>query len=308
MFMMLKSFARGAMQRITIEHPEIGCVFKSKDGQRQVMELYDRMLGQWPVEHEMLEIPTRHGNTFVIASGDPGADQLVLLHGAGSNSLMWIDDIQAYSKYYRVYAVDLIGEAGKSAANRPSWQGPAYEEWLTDIYDGLKMDKATIIGISQGGWTSLKFATARPERVDRLVLICPGGIIYDNMPFILYAFTLKTMGVWGTRRLVKMLFGDQPVEKSVLEAMTLTIKNFKHRLEIPPLYANEELAALSMPTLYIGGTKDALRNSAKIADRLRRLVPNLTVDLVHGGGHAMNNTPCTILPFLLTGKHRDLRN
>ena len=105
-----------------------------------------------------------------------------------------------------------------------------------------------------------------------------------------------------------MLFGDQPVEKSVVEAMTLTIKNFRHRLAIPPLYANEELAALTMPTLYVGGTKDALRNSAKIADRLRRLVPNLTVDLVHGGGHAMNNTPCTILPFLLTGKNRDLRN
>jgi pimeloyl-ACP methyl ester carboxylesterase len=308
MFMLLESCARDAMKRITIEDPEIPCVFKSKDGHSQVMELYDGMLGQWPVEHELLEIPTRHGNTFVIASGDPGADTLILLHGAGSNSLMWIDDVQVYSKHYRVYAVDIIGEAGKSSANRPSWQGPAYEEWLADIYDGLKIDNASVIGISQGGWTALKFATARPERVDRLILICPGGIIYDNMPFVLHAFTLKTMGSWGIRRIVKKLFGDQPVEKSVLEAMILTIKNFKYRLAIPPLYANEELAALTMPTLFIGGTKDALRNSAKIADRLRRLVPNLTVDLIDGGGHAMNNTTCTILPFLLTGKHPDLRN
>ncbi len=296
------------MNGITIDTPEIPSVFKSKDGQRQVMELYDRMLRQWPVEHQCLEIPTRHGNTFVIASGDPGADQLILLHGAGSNSLMWIDDVQAYSKYYRVYAVDLIGEAGKSAANRPPLLGPAYTEWLVDIYAGLKIDKATIVGISQGGWIALKFATVRPARVDRLILICPGGIIRDNMPFVVYAFTLTTMGLWGIRRLVKMLFADQPVEESMLEAMTLTIKNFKYRLAIPPLYANEELAALTMPTLFIGGTKDALRNSAKIADRLRRLLPNLTVDLIDGEGHAINDTTCTTLPFLLTGKDLDLRN
>jgi pimeloyl-ACP methyl ester carboxylesterase len=296
------------MNGITIDQPEIPCVFKSEDSQRKIMELYDKMLGQWPVTHECLEIPTRHGNTFVIASGEPGADPLILLHGAGSNSLLWIDDVQMYSKHYRVYAVDLIGEAGKSSANRPSWQGPAYEEWLADIYDGLKIVNATIIGISQGGWTAIKFAIARPDKVDRLILICPSGIIHDNMNFVLQALTHTVMGSWGIRRIVRNLFGDQPVQKAVLEAMTLTIKNFKHRLEIPPLYTNEELANLTMPTLYIGGTKDVLRNSAKIADRLCRLVPNLTVNLVHGGGHAINDTTCIILPFILAGKLRDSRN
>ena len=296
------------MNGIMIDTPEPPSIFRSKDGQRQVMELYDRMLGQWPVEHECLEIPTRYGNTFVIASGDPGADELILLHGAGSNSLVWIDDVQTYSKYYRVYAVDIIGEAGKSAANRPPLPGPAYAEWLADIYGGLKIDRATIIGISQGGWTALKFATVKPGRVDRLVLICPGGIIYDNIPFVLQALTYTSMGAWGRRRMVRKLFADQPVAESLLEAMALTIKNFKFRLAIPPLYANEELAALTMPTLYVGGTKDVLRNSAKIADRLRQLVPNLTVDLIEGGGHAINDTTCSTLPFLLTDKNLDLRN
>jgi pimeloyl-ACP methyl ester carboxylesterase len=296
------------MNGITVDTPEIPSVFKSMKGQRQVMELYDRMLGQWPVEHECLEIPTRHGNTFVIASGDPGADPLILLHGAGSNSLMWIDDVRTYSKYYRVYAVDLIGEAGKSAASRPPLQGPAYAQWLVDIYAGLKIDKAIIVGISQGGWTALKFATVRPARVERLVLICPGGIIYDNMSFVLQALTYTILGSWGRRRMVRKLFGDHPVEESVLAAMALTIKNFKFRLAVPPLYANEELVALTMPTLLIGGTKDALRNSTKIAARLSGLLPNLTVDLIDGGGHAINDTTCTILPFLLADKHSDLAN
>ena len=292
-----------------IAEPEIPYVFKSKNGHRQVMDMYNTMLGQWPVENQLLEIPTRHGNTFVIASGDPDATPVILLHGAGSNSLMWVDDVQKYSRHYRVYAVDLLGEAGKSSANRPSWRGPAYAQWLTDIYDGLRLEQAAIIGISQGGWTALKFAVARPERVDRLILICPGGIIYDNMPFILQAYTLKSMGTWGIRRMVRRLFADQPVEESVLRAMTLTIKHFKYRLALPPLYTNEELATLTMPTLLVGGTKDALRNSGKIADRLRPLVPKLTVNLIDGAGHAINDTTSAILPFLLaTGNHLDLRN
>lgn len=283
-------------------------VFKSPAGERRVMDLYNRMLAQWPVEHERLEISTRHGKTFIIASGRPGADRLILLHGAGSNSLMWIDDIEQYSKHFRVYAVDLIGEAGKSSANRPAWDGPAYEEWLADIYDGLHIAKATIIGISQGGWTALKFATARPERIDRLVLICPGGIIPDNMLFVMYALTLTIIGSQGIRRIVQMLFGDQPVPESVLETMMMTMSNYRHRVGIPPCYSDEDLAALTMPTHLIGGTKDVLRDSAKIAERLRRLVPQLSVDLISGGGHAINDTTSSILPFLLTVKTPDLRN
>jgi pimeloyl-ACP methyl ester carboxylesterase len=272
--------------------------FTSAVGERQVMELYDKMLARWPVDHELLEIPTRHGKTFIIAAGSKSAEPLILLHGAGSNSLMWIDDFEQYSRHYRVYAIDLIGEAGKSAVTRPAWQGPAYEDWLADIYEGLQITRASIIGISQGGWTALKFATARPEQISRLVLICPGGIIPDRMSFILYALTLRIMGTWGIQRLVRLLFGEQPVPEPLLAAMTVTIRHFRHRLEIAPLYSDEELAALTMPTQFIGGTKDALRDSGKIAERLRRLVPRLKVDLIPGAGHAISDTTSSIIPFL----------
>lgn len=296
------------MKETASDNNHFSAVFKSSNGKRQVMDLYDRMLALWPVDHELLEIPTRHGKTFVIASGENNAAALILLHGAGSNSLMWIDDVEEYSRHFRVYAVDLIGEAGKSAANRPPWHGPAYAEWLADIYDGLQLTRATIIGISQGGWTALKFAIARPEQVDKLVLICPGGIIADRMIFILYALVLTSLGSWGIRRIVRMLFGNQPVPEPVLETMALTMKYFRHRLAIPPRFSDEELASLTMPIHFIGGTKDLLRDSEKIAGRLRQLVQQLSVDLIDGGGHAINDTASSILPFLLADKLSDMRN
>jgi len=146
-------------------------IYKSLAGERAVMAAYDAVLGCWPVPCEMRTIPTRHGDAFVIASGQGSASPLVLLHGAGANSAMWDGDIVEYSRHYRVYAVDLLGEPGKSAPSRPAWDGPAYAEWLDDVLAALEVEKAALLGISQGGWTALKFAAYQPERVEQFIIL-----------------------------------------------------------------------------------------------------------------------------------------
>lgn len=260
------------------------------------------MLASWPVKHETQIVSTRHGSTFVIVSGECSADPLVLLHGAGTNSTMWIGDIADYSKHYRVYAIDLIGEAGKSAPNRPPWDSPAYEEWLTDVFEALNIKKVTIVGISQGAWIAIKFAVAKPEQVNKLVLIAPGGIIPDKVLFVIKVLPLMMIGSWGIKRVVKMLYADHPIPEGVPEAMTIMMRHFKPRVGVLPLFTDKELSQLTMPTLFIGGTKDTLRNSEKIAERLHEFVSTLSVKLVRGGGHALNDTTSIIIPFLLDRK------
>jgi pimeloyl-ACP methyl ester carboxylesterase len=85
----------------------------------------------------------------------------------------------------------------------------------------------------------------------------------------------------------------------MMASMTMTIKHFRHRLGRPPLYTDHELTALTMPTRFIGGTKDALRDTEKIAARLHRLVPRLKIDLIPGAGHAINDTASSMMPCLL---------
>src|SRR5262245_63839532 len=141
------------------------------------MDQYDALLARWPVPYTTLDIASRYGGAFVAASGSESAAPLILIHGAGSNSAMWAGDVGEYSRHYRVYAVDLPGEPGKSAPARLDWNSSAYADWLGDVLDGLKVERAILIGLSQGGWTALKFATYRPERVDKLVLLNSGGIL-----------------------------------------------------------------------------------------------------------------------------------
>ena len=82
-------------------------IYKSPAGERIVMDLYDSALAHWPVPYETQMIPTRHGETFVIASGDAANPPLVLLHGAAGNSATWGDDVRGYVRRYHSYAVDL---------------------------------------------------------------------------------------------------------------------------------------------------------------------------------------------------------
>jgi pimeloyl-ACP methyl ester carboxylesterase len=262
------------------------------------MALYDAVLAQWPVPHETLNISTRHGDTFVVASGAESAPALILLHGAGSNSAMWAADVSKYTRQHRVFAVDLLGEAGKSAPNRPAWDSPAYAEWLDDVLDALHVQTATLVGVSQGGWTALKYATWKPERVGKLVLLSPGGIMPDRLSFVLGAIPLSLLGRWGAERITRNLFGDLPVPKEAYEYTRLMVANFRARVGVLPVFTDEELRRLTMPVLLVMGAQDALRPSARIVARMQALLPHLSAVIIPMAGHVLLDTTAHIMPFL----------
>ncbi len=273
-------------------------IYKSLAGQKAVMEVYDLLLARWPVPHESIHLSTPYGDTFVIASGPESAAPLVLIHGAGSNSMTWAGDIAEYSLKYRTYAVDLPGEPGKSAPNLLAWDGAAFAEWLEDVLDALKIEKAVIVGFSQGGWTALKFAVFHPQRVEKLVLISPGGIIPDRLGFVVKVLPLSLMGRWGVRRINRILFAGQKISPEVEDILILISRNFKPRVGALPIFPDEELQRLKMPVLLIMGDRDALRDGKKISARLKKQGLYLSTIFVPGGGHALLNTSGLILSFI----------
>lgn len=274
-------------------------IYKTVAGQEAIMAGYDRALAAYWPPHEILTVPTRYGDTAVIATGERTAAPLVLLHGAGSNSAVWAADAQAFAPHFRVYAVDLVGEPGKSAATRPPWDGPAFAEWLGDVLDGLGVEKAVLLGLSQGAWTALRFATLSPERVEQLVLLAPGGVVADRPSFLLRAVGLSLLGKRGVEPLKRVVVGDTALPPELDAYLTLVMTEFKPRVGALPLFSDEELARLTMPVLFVGGENDAIRDEVKIAARLEALLPNLRVVLLPGVGHTLTETTPYSLPFLL---------
>jgi pimeloyl-ACP methyl ester carboxylesterase len=272
--------------------------YDSAAGEREVMALYDRALAGWLVPCETSYIGTRHGRTFVIASGDPAAAPLVLLHGANSNAVSWIGDAAAYSRSHRVYAVDIPGEPGRSDPNRPSWEGLAFAEWLADLLDGLGLRATALLGLSQGGWITLKFATACPDRVTRLVLLAPGGVTPARLSFILRAIPLSMLGRPGAEALNRIVFGREPMHPDAVAFMDAIMTHFKPRIGAQRLFTDDELRRLSMPVLLIAGAQDALFDSAKTAARLAALAPHLTQRVLPDRGHVLVGLTEEVCRFL----------
>ncbi|MBN2306190.1 MAG: alpha/beta hydrolase [Anaerolineae bacterium] len=273
-------------------------IYKSPAGERAIMALYDNALVNWPVPHEERTIPTRHGDTFVIACGPESAPPLVLLHGAGTNSAIWAGDVAVYSQHFRVYAIDLLGEAGRSAPNRLDWYSSAYAEWLAEVLNVLQIAQAVLLGASLGGWTAIRFATMQPERVSQLVLLCPGGVVATRPSFMVKVIPLSFLGTWGARRISRMMSGNQPFSKEAEDILVQVMANFKPRIETLYIFTDEELARLTMPVLLIGGTKDVFFNMDRLAERLSTLLPALTMQIIPGAGHALLDTTGHVMAFL----------
>lgn len=211
---------------------------------------------------------------------------------------MWAGDVAVYSRQYRVLAIDLLGEPGKSEPNRLDWAGPAYAEWLDDVLQALGITAVAIIGLSQGGWTALKFAVYKPAVVTALVVLSPGGIVPDKLSFVARALPLSLMGRWGITRINRMVLGGQSVPAEIEETMTLIMTHFKPRIGALPIFSDAELRRLTMPVQVVIGRRDVLRNAAEITARMQQLVPQLTATIVPDGGHALINSRAYILPFL----------
>jgi len=273
-------------------------LYKTAAGEQAIMTAYDAALAKhWPA-HETRTVPTRHGDTFVVVSGAAGGLPLVLLHGAGSNSAVWAGDATVLGKEHRIYAIDLIGEPGRSAPARPPWEGPAFGEWLADALDVLGLARTALLGISQGGWTALRFATLWPERVERLALLAPGGVVADRGSFLLRAVGSMLVGKRGAASLQRAVMGDVELPPDLAAYLALISAEFKPRIGKLPIFTDEELARLTMPVLLIGGEKDVIRDNAKIAARLKGLLPRLETVIVPGAPHALVATTQYTEPFL----------
>lgn len=274
-------------------------IYRTEAGGRAIRHRYEQTLAQWPVPADHLRVPTREGETFVLACGPTDAPPLVLLHGSGANATMWTGDVPAWAEHFRVHAVDVIGEPGLSAPSRPPLGSPAYARWLDDVLDHLGLDEVALVGASLGGWLALDYATRRPDRVERLALLCPGGVGRQKFGWVLKALLYKPFGRWGMNRSIKAVAGvDVAGMPEVAEYLALTFTHFLPRRDRLPVFPDEALRTLTMPVLTIVGAHDAMLDSRETARRMTGAVPHATVTVLPGVAHAVVGQTGPVLDFL----------
>lgn len=167
-------------------------VYKSEAARDTFRAVYNGILSGIPFGHRTVD--TSFGQTFLLTAGQDTNPPVLVLHGSCSNSVFMTPELSALSGCWRVYAVDIIGEAGNSAEFRPDLTSDAFALWLKEVLDGLGLSRTAIVGNSLGGWTALKFATAFPDMVSSLCLISPGGLAAQKREYTDKADQSRTAG------------------------------------------------------------------------------------------------------------------
>lgn len=273
-------------------------IYKSDEGRAIVERQYRAVLQRWPVPNRQLTIPTREGDTFVIVSGAANAIPVVLFHGSGTNSAVWIRDIAQWAQTFRVYAVDMIGEPGLSAPSRPSLRSDAHASWLDDVWDHFAITRAHLVGMSLGGWLALDYAIRRPDRVASLSLVAPSGIGQQNRLLLVKVGLLKMLGRWGLNRSLQLVAGRTRMPREMADALTTRFQHFRPRMERLPIRTDQELASLAMPVQLILGGRDTLIRSAETRARMEQCAPNLRLIYLENEGHLLPPQTAAICGFL----------
>jgi pimeloyl-ACP methyl ester carboxylesterase len=292
--------------------PKISSTYPSQAAKERLLALYDAQLARWPVAFEEFDVPTRIGRAHVVAAGAPDAPPLVLVHAAAFPAFMWGSLIAPLSDHYRTYALDTIGDLGKSEVADPKVypkSGKDHSAWLGDVWDRLGLGAADVVAASMGGWVAMNHAAYAPQRVRRLALLVPMGLPSWLQSFVVL-FKMATMAMRPSsskqERFISWVIGDDPlVRREVGDWLAAVLESgAKARAGNPLPVPVSRLEAIQVPTLVVlGGRDNLVGNATRAAGRARAHLRDVHIEIVPEAGHALpieaaDRVAGWLLPFL----------
>ena len=123
-----------------------------------------------------------HGRSVSYVEAGTGP-VLVLIHGIAGSAENWGPVIEPLALRHTVIAPDFPGH-GLSEPGGGDYSLGSLASGLRDLLVTLGHDRATLVGHSLGGGVAMQFAYQFPELVERLVLVCSGGLGPDVSPVL----------------------------------------------------------------------------------------------------------------------------
>ena len=200
-------------------------------------------------------------------------DPLILLHGNGDSCEYFEGQMQVFAERYHVYAMDTRGHGKTPRGDRP-FTIRQFAEDLFCFMDDRQIEKAHLLGFSDGGNIAMVFAMKYPDRVDRLIL--NGANLNPD----------------GVKRSVQI-----PIEIGFRIAKKFSEKSESARLnaEMLGLMVNdpniepEELSAIRAKTLVIAGTNDLILNAH--THLIAECIPDSKLVFIKGNHFIANKRP-----------------
>jgi pimeloyl-ACP methyl ester carboxylesterase len=219
---------------------------------------------------------------------------VILLHGLGGDMSNWASTIGPLSQKYRVIVPDQIG-FGRSDKPMLNYRIATMVDFLDGFYKELKIDRATLVGNSLGGWISAAFALAHPEKVERIVLVDSAGfsVPKDMDPRVLNGLNPSTRE--AVRQMMPMIFYNKQIygSEAAIDMMFarrvtagdgFTIQRIIESILRGEDVLDDKLAGIKQPTLIIWGREDLLTPLA-MGERFKQGIPRSELVVFDKCGH-----------------------
>lgn len=189
---------------------------------------------------------------------------LILLHGNGEDMTYFSNQVDVFAEYFHIYALDTRGH-GRSPRGEAPFTIRQFADDLCSFMNEHEINKAHILGFSDGGNIAMCFALKYPERVGKLILnganLYPSGVkAYAQIPITIGYYVAKWFG--------------RKNESALRQAELLGL------MVNDPYISPQELGNLAMPTLVVAGSKDLIKESH--TKLIYRHLPNGQLAIIDG--------------------------
>jgi pimeloyl-ACP methyl ester carboxylesterase len=219
---------------------------------------------------------------------------VVLLHGLGGNTTNWAFNIAPLAQKYRVVVLDQIG-FGKSDKPLINYRIATYVDFLDAFLKELKIERASLVGNSMGGWVAAAYALAHPEKVDRLVLVDAAGFAFAPGFDTSQLIKLNPSTREGMKELVSRVFynkqlfmSDAFINASMAARINAgdghTIRSITESIIRREDFLDNRLSVIKQPTLVIWGREDGLLPLAD-GQRFQKEIPGAQLLVFDQCGH-----------------------
>jgi len=241
-------------------------------------------------------------------------DSLIMMHGGGGNNSHWYNLIKPLSDKFKLFVLDRPGCGLTDAFNYRGIdmiQHPI--DFIKFFMDEMKIDKASFLSNSMGGYFTIRFALKYPDRINRIVLAgAPAGL--DNItPFfmrllgvrILNSFIMNVLAkpsLSGTKNAIKQIITPNvdklPEElfecchfggllpgldlswRTLLERVfTVRGNGFNKKFDI-----SEDIKSVQNSTLFIWGAKDIFAPPS-VGETVVNQMQSAEIKIIQDAGH-----------------------
>jgi len=227
-----------------------------------------------------------------VAEGPPGAPTVILAHAIGTSLAMWQAQAEVLSRDLRVVRYDQRGH-GASPVPAGPYDIADLGRDLLHLMDRLRLERASLCGLSLGAMTVLWVAAYAPDRVERLIACCVTARPASPEAWAERADTVRRDGIGAIEELVVDRWGYRnrnPGIEARVRAMLLATppEGYVACCEaIRTMNLEPDLGSITAPTLLVAGADDPAAPPDAM-ETVARQIPRATLRVVDGAAHLAN--------------------